>query len=75
MFQLEVLEGEEIYACNICNEGFGTDDKVKKSYRKKSQGYTNPNRKNMEEAAESSSNENCGYAWLARHDDDGNFIG
>ena len=22
LFQLEIVEGEELYACNVCNEGF-----------------------------------------------------
>ena len=30
MFQMEILAGEEVFACNICDEGFDTDDQVRK---------------------------------------------
>ena len=30
MFQIEILKGEEVYACNICDEGFETDDQAKR---------------------------------------------
>ena len=29
LFQLEVLDGEEIYACNVCDQGFDNEDKTK----------------------------------------------
>ena len=75
MFQLEVLEGKEIYACNICNEGFGTNDKVKNHIETLHKDILVQIRKNVEETADSSSDESYGYAWLAMYDDDGNFIG
>ena len=75
MFQLEVLEGKEIYACNICNEGFDTNDEIKNHIEIAHKDILVQIRKNVEEAADSSSDESCGDAWLARHDDDGNFIG
>ena len=28
--QMEILGSEEVYACNVCNEGFDTADEVKK---------------------------------------------
>ena len=28
--QMEILGSEEVYACNVCNEGYDTDGKVKK---------------------------------------------
>ena len=30
MFQIEIVEGETIYACNICDEGLDSDDEVRK---------------------------------------------
>ena len=27
---LKVLNGEQVYACNVCNKGFDSDDEVKK---------------------------------------------
>ena len=30
LFQLEVLDGEQVYACNVCNHGFDMEDKIKK---------------------------------------------
>ena len=29
MFQIEIIEGEQVYACNICNEGFDQDAEIK----------------------------------------------
>ena len=29
-FQIEFLEGEQVYACNICDEGFDIEDEIKK---------------------------------------------
>ena len=75
MFQLEVLEGKEIYACNICNEGFDKNDEVKNHIETAHNDILAQLRKNVEEAADSSSDESGGDAWIARHDDDGNFIG
>ena len=28
MFQLEVLDGEQVYACNVCDNGFESEDKI-----------------------------------------------
>ena len=30
MFQIEVLEGQPVFACNICNEGFKQDYEIRK---------------------------------------------
>ena len=30
MFQLEIVEDEQVFACNICNEGFDKHDEIKK---------------------------------------------
>ena len=30
MFQLEIVEGETVFACNICDEGFDFIDEVNK---------------------------------------------
>ena len=30
MFQMEILEGEPVFACNICNEGFDQDYEIRK---------------------------------------------
>ena len=27
---MEVLDGEEIYACNVCDQGFDREDEIKK---------------------------------------------
>ena len=73
MFQLEVME--EVHAFNICVEEFDTNDKLKNHVEKYHKDILVNIRNNMEEAADSSSDESCGDAWLSRHDDDGNFIG
>ena len=30
MFQIEIVEGAHLYACNACDEGFEKDDKIRK---------------------------------------------
>ena len=35
MFQIEIIEGEQVYACNICNEGFDQDAEIKKHIEEK----------------------------------------
>ena len=30
LFQIEALEGEQVFACNVCNEGFDIEDNVRK---------------------------------------------
>ena len=75
IFQLEVLEGREISACNICNKGFDTNDEVKNHIETDHNDILAQIRKNVEEAADRSSDESGGDARIARHDDDGNFIG
>ena len=30
LFQLEVLDGEDIYACNVCDQGFDRENEIKK---------------------------------------------
>ena len=37
LFQLEVVSDKEVYyACNLCNEGFNSEDEVKDHLKKKS---------------------------------------
>ena len=36
LFQLEVLDGEQDHACNVCNHGFGMEDKIMKRIKKRS---------------------------------------
>ena len=34
LFQIEIVEGEELYACNVCNEGFEKNEEIKKPKEK-----------------------------------------
>ena len=34
LFQIEIVEGKELYACNVCNEGFEKNDEIKKHIEK-----------------------------------------
>ena len=29
LFQIEILEGEEVYACNVCDQGFDRDVEIR----------------------------------------------
>ena len=42
-FQIELMESKNVYACNVCNEGFDRDDKVYEPYNKQSQRSSSPN--------------------------------
>ena len=36
LFQIEIVEGEELYVCNVYNEGFEKDDEIKRPIEKRS---------------------------------------
>ena len=73
LFQMEVLEGEEVYACNICNEGFDTIDEVKKHISSDHKETLFQIKENIEEE-EPISDESFGDLWLAKFDEDGNRL-
>jgi hypothetical protein len=29
MFQLEIFDGEQVYACNVCDQGFDTEGEIR----------------------------------------------
>ena len=72
LFQIEVLEGEEVYTCNICNEGFDKTDKVKKHIYIDHKDTLMQIAKNIEDT---SSGESFGDSWLAKFYKDGNRSG
>ena len=71
LFQMEILDSEEVYACNVCNEGFDTADEVKKHIEINHNDILIQFNKTIAEEEESEDDE----AFLARFDDDGNLIG
>ena len=73
LFQMEVLEGEEVYACNICNEGFNTIDKLKKHISSDHKDAIFQIKENIEEE-DSSRDESFGDSWLAKFDEAGNRL-
>ena len=76
LFQMEVLEGEDVYACNICDEGFDKIDEVKNHISIYHKDTLMQITKNIEEVEEdSSSDESFGDSWLAKFDEDGNRLG
>ena len=73
LFQMELLEGEEIYACSICNEGYDTIDEVKKHISSDHKETLFQIKENIEEE-DTSSDESFGDSWLAKFDGDQNRL-
>ena len=71
LFQMEILDSDEVFACNVCNDGFDTADKVKKGIEINHNDILSQINKTIAEEEESENAE----AFLARFDDDGNLIG
>ena len=45
LFQMEFVEGEQVYECNVCNKGFDKSDEIKTHIEEeKKQGYLNKNK-------------------------------
>ena len=80
LFQMEFIEDEQVYACNVCNKGFDKNKEIKKHIEKEHKDIIVQIRKDMKEEDESdsdisSNDESYGDAWLANYDNDGNFMG
>ena len=77
-----MLEGEQVFACNVCNEGFDIEDNVRKHITSdhtdilmqisKDINKEKEDTRNQDESASQSEDDE---AFLARFDDDGNLIG
>ena len=83
LFQIEIVEGEEIYACNVCNEGFEKNNKIKRHIEKDHYEMVLQIRKDMSEEHDDSLDTVSGEeetdgedddAFLAKFDQDGNLI-
>ena len=83
LFQIEIVEGEELYACNVCNEGFEKDDEIKRHIEKDHYEMVLQIRKDMYEELDDSLDTVSGdeetdgeddEAFLAKFDEDGNLI-
>ena len=48
MFTLEVLDGEQIYDCNVCDNGFDSEDEIKKHIKEDHKEIIVEISKNME---------------------------
>ena len=56
LFQREVLDGEQVYACNVCNHGFDMEDKIKKHIIKDHKEITTEISKDMKNNEETNFN-------------------
>ena len=79
LFQMEIVEGEQLYACNVCDEGFEKSDQIRNHIENNHKEIILQLSKdiNNEEGSESDSTcseESYGDTWLAKFDEDGNFI-
>ena len=52
LFQLEIVEGEDLYACNVCNEGFENNNDIKKHIQNDHSQVLLQIRKEMYEASD-----------------------
>ena len=79
LFQMEFVEGEQVYACNVCNKGFDKSEEMKTHIEKEHKDILIQIGKDINEddesESDSSNDESYGEAWLAKYDSDGNFTG
>ena len=80
LFQMEFVEGEQVYACNVCSKCFDKSDKIKRHIEKEHKDIIVQISKDIHDKDESelnssSNDESYGAAWLAKYDSDGNFMG
>ena len=69
MFQLEVLDGGQIYACNVCDQGFDREEYIKRHIEEYHKGIIIKISKDMENKKETELNNESvdgsfEYAWL-----------
>ena len=77
-FQMEFVEGEQVYACNVCSKCFDKSDKIKRHIEKEHKDVQiskDIHEKDESELNSISNDESYGAAWLAKYDSDGNFMG
>ena len=75
---MEIVEGEQLYVCNICDKGFEEDNKIRKYGQRNQKEIIIQINKEINYESESDNNrgeDSYGDAWLAKFDKDGNFIG
>ena len=74
-YQIQVIDGEQVYAFNICDEGFDTGDEVKKHISVSHKDVLiEISEKIDEDEVDNCIEESYGDAWLVKYDDDGNLI-
>ena len=79
LFQIEIVEGKRLYACNVCNEGFEKTNDIKKHIEKDHFQVLLQIRKEMYEEEDGSDTSlyivsEYDEAFLVKFDDDGNLI-
>ena len=75
MFQIEIVDGEQVYVCSICDEGFDTDDEIRNHILKDHEEIVLQINEGNEEEEESDLDESYGDSWLAKFNNDGDLIG
>ena len=80
MFKIEILDGEQVYAWNVCDEGFNRDDKKEEFFCRIAEGNHNSNKQGYQQRRRNQAKwqkQWCkfGDAWLANHNDEGHIIG
>ena len=68
------MEGEQVYSCNICDEGFDTEEEIENDIVKYHKEIIIQISEDLEEEAEITLDESYGESWLAKFDNDGNLI-
>ena len=74
MFTIEIVEGEQVYACNICDEGFDKEAEIRQDIVEDHKEIIPHISEKLEEEEESDLDESYGDSWSAKFDNDGNAI-
>ena len=75
MFQIEYLEGEQVYACNICDEGFDKEAEVREHIGEVHHEIITQIKESLEEEEQIKVDESDGDSLLSKFGNDGNVIG
>ena len=73
MFQIEYLEGEQVYACNICDEGFDEESEIRGHIVEVHNDIVTQIKERLEEEVKITVNESLGDLVLSKFGNHGNI--
>ena len=75
LFQIEFLEGEQVYACNICDEGFDKEAEIREHIVEVHNDIVTQIKERLVEKEGSKVDESYGESLLSKFGNDENIMG